>query len=84
MQLADKRILFIKEKSLLRILRFRKGNDREAVSGRKFDQFMDRIEKLRNDLAHSSEIPSDDWKGIMSDVRDLEGFLEDLEASDQH
>jgi hypothetical protein len=73
-----------KEQSLLKILRVRKDDGSEPVSGTRFEKFMGRIEKLRNDLAHSSEIHSNDWREIMKDVKVLEGFLEDLESSDEN
>lgn len=81
LQLGDKATIFKKEKSLLGILRVREGGTPQPVSVNKFKDFMGRIETLRNSLAHSTEIDSNDWEAIAKDVTTLEGFLEDLESS---
>ncbi len=82
LQLGDKGTIFKKEKSLLEILRNRDPDARKPISGRQFEKFMGRIEILRNDLAHSSEIGAGDWSSIADDVAILQGFLKDLESSD--
>lgn len=77
LQLCDKRDLLAKSES------FRKEFN---ISKIKFDLFVKRVEKVRNEIAHSqnSIIANIDWNNFVETVSYLEKFLEESDEKVEH
>lgn len=70
LQFCDKRDIVLKKKEI------RKRLD---VSKKSCDRFLNKLEKLRNNLAHAQDIITGNWPEIIDLARDAEGFLNKCE-----
>jgi hypothetical protein len=71
--MADKGAVFLKNADLFKIL--------EAASHQKARKFFERVEDLRNSLAHSQDIMSENWPGLGDLLVEIENILRRMEKA---
>jgi hypothetical protein len=74
LQLADKKMIFAKSDLLFEML--------APYSKRAWEKLMRDVENLRNNLAHSNDLESEEWPRIADIVEEVEALLKKMEGGE--